>query len=145
MAFKNEDLAIHLSEQFEQSTWEVYAAEIAAVSEWRNKRNSEYMTEYLARPNVKQAKKAYMAEYRRLPEKKAMKSETERKHREAHPEEYAAKRKRQYEQNRERILAQKAAWRERNRETVLQHDRERAAKKRAERLAAAQQLSVNQP
>lgn len=128
MAFKNEDLAIHLSEQFEQDVWGLYAQHISAWDEHTHNEKREYQREYIKRPGKREQNnkngRAYHARFKDIRN---------------------AKSKEWCERNKERMRELRKAWKERNREKVLQADREYQAKKRAERLAAAQQLSVNQP
>ncbi len=144
MAFKNEDLAIHLSEQFEQNVWAEYARELMREHETRN----TWQREYAAQPANKQKQREYEAK----PEGRAKRYARYRDYYSQTAEQQRARVAMWRQNNPERNAAQKRAWAAERRASdpaFVAKERARHAawreKKRAERLAAAQQLSVNQP
>ncbi len=148
MAFKNEDLAIHLSETFEQDIWAANTNELFM--------QRLYMNERVRRWNESPKGKAYHKERWKKPEVLARHNEWRRERRALlaqerpqreppTPEEIEARKERE----RERKRKNKAAAYARNRNDPAymakraEENRIYQAKKRAERLAAQQQPETN--
>ncbi len=137
MAFKNEDLAIHLSEQFEQDVWAEYARELMREHEGRN----AWQREYAAQP----ANKKKQREYEARPDVRAKRYERYADYYSQTSEQQRARVAAWRKNNPERVAAQKRAWAAEKRASDPAYaEREKArhaarrAKKRAERLASQQ-------
>ncbi len=142
MAFKNEDIAIHLEEQFEQPTWEAYAVVMAEQHAWKNEQQRQYMAE--------PERRAHQRQYEAKPEVRAVRNERQRAAHAADPEKRKEYMRAWRAENSEREAARKRAeYHKRNTPEYREAERERQrlmrARKATERLAAMQQVPVNAP
>ncbi len=131
MAFKNEDLAIHIDELFSQDIWTANLNELVLERLYLNER----VKAYAASPKGVARRK----EYRAQPEiRERLAAQARARYVPAPPK--PAPTEAELQERAERRAKQKQAWKEANREAVRAQSREYMARRRAEKMK-----SVSQP